>query len=359
MNTISRYLVQEFLKTFLLCLASFVCIYIIVDFFERVDNFLEAKVSLWVMAEYIVFKTPLMVQQVLPAAVLMGTTLSIGIMARNREFTMFRANGLSFYRLLVPLLLFSVCISFFLFFLNETILPLANQKTNYIFRIQVQKRPLNTLYRNERFWYRGKGVIFHVVLYDAPSQSLKGVTLYRFAENHGLQQRIDAREARWKNGEWQFIDGLKQELLPNKGIKSERFETLDIPLEERPSDFSHIIRDPDEMSFAELRNYIRKIKREGYNSIGYRADLHHKIAFPFVCVIMALVGYPLALRTRSSGTVAVGVGMSIGLAFLYWVLLSLSLSFGRSGILPPLLSAWMANLTFLSAGFLMLASLKQ
>ena len=359
MNTISRYLVQEFIKTFLLCLASFVCIYIIVDFFERVDNFLEAKVSLWVMAEYMVFKTPLMVQQVLPAAVLMGTTLSVSVMAKNREFTIFRANGLSFYRLLVPFLLVSVCTSLFLFFLNETILPLANQRTNYIFQIQVQKRPINTLYRNERFWYRGKGVIYHVVLYDAPSQSLKGVTLYRLGERYGLEQRIDAREARWNNGEWQFIDGLKQDLLPDNAIESERFEILNIPLEEQPSDFSHIIRHPDEMSFAELRNYIRKIENEGYDSVGYRADLHHKIAFPFVCVIMALVGYPLALRTKSSGTVAAGVGMSIGLAFLYWVLLSLSLSFGHSGILPPILSAWMANLTFLSGGFLMLASLRQ
>ena len=71
-------------------------------------------------------------------------------------------------------------------------------------------------------------------------------------------------------------------------------------------------------------------------------ELHIKIAFPFVILIMALIGIPVALWKKEMGTpVAVSIGIS--LCFAYLLVLGLSRSLGFAGILPPVLSAWLAN----------------
>jgi len=349
-NTVARYLVHEFLKMFVFSLACFVAVYIVVDFFERVDNFLEAGVSLWLMAKYILLKIPIMIQQLLAAALLMATTITVCIMAKNREIIIFRTSGISLSRLFLPFLLVSICFSFVLFFLTELVIPEVSKETNHIYRIQVQKRPMNTLYRNERFWYRGKDVIYHITLYDPTTKTLNGVTMYRFGEPFGLLERVDAEKARWTGTQWQFIQGLRQELLPGKEIRSEKFDLLILPITETPSDFSHIYRNPEEMTRAELKQYIEKLQREGYDPGSYRVDLHAKTAYPLVCVILVMLGFPLAVRRRGGAAVAAAVGFSIGAAFVYYVLFSLFLSLGHSGMLPPWPAAWLTNVLFLATG---------
>nr|MBC8456837.1 LptF/LptG family permease [Deltaproteobacteria bacterium] len=74
-----------------------------------------------------------------------------------------------------------------------------------------------------------------------------------------------------------------------------------------------------------------------------------KIAFPFVILIMALIGIPVALWKKDMGT-PVAVSLGIVLCFAYLLILGLSRTLGFAGILPPLLSAWFANSLFLFLG---------
>jgi lipopolysaccharide export system permease protein len=45
----------------------------------------------------------------------------------------------------------------------------------------------------------------------------------------------------------------------------------------------------------------------------------------------------------------IGLGLAVG--FAYWVIFGVASSFGRSGVLPPLIAAWAANAIFLLIGF--------
>ena len=84
-----------------------------------------------------------------------------------------------------------------------------------------------------------------------------------------------------------------------------------------------------------------------------------KISFPFVCVVMTLVGIPLSVRSEKRGGVAAGIGLGICVAFLYWMLYSVSITSGQSNILPPLVAGWLANAVFLASGTLLLVTMKQ
>jgi lipopolysaccharide export system permease protein len=104
------------------------------------------------------------------------------------------------------------------------------------------------------------------------------------------------------------------------------------------------------MNLLELRDYIRKVESEGYDATRYAVDYQAKLAFPFVCIIMALFATGLTLRTRIYESVPMSIVYGLVSAFLYWVVYSFCLSLGKSGMLPPFIAAWVTNLIFVSIG---------
>ena len=100
------------------------------------------------------------------------------------------------------------------------------------------------------------------------------------------------------------------------------------------------------MSYQDLRKYIVNFGGAGERMIrGLLVELHYKIALPLISLIIILIGAPFAMITTRGG-VLIGIGMSIGIGLLYYAFIAISLAFGKAGILPPFLAAWLGNLVF-------------
>jgi lipopolysaccharide export system permease protein len=113
------------------------------------------------------------------------------------------------------------------------------------------------------------------------------------------------------------------------------------------------------MSFTELRTYIQKIKAAGYDATRYLVDLYAKLSYSFLNMIMVLIGIPFALKTGRSGGATLSIGISVLIGFSYGVIFYIFLSFGKSGMLPPILSAWTPTFIFGLTGVLSLMSIRQ
>ncbi|MDM8538993.1 LptF/LptG family permease, partial [Desulfobacterales bacterium HSG17] len=85
---------------------------------------------------------------------------------------------------------------------------------------------------------------------------------------------------------------------------------------------------------------------EGYDATLYKVDLHAKAAFPFICIILSIVGISIASRRIIKDGLPAGIAYGIGIAFLYWIFYSFCISLGYGGMLPPVAAAWVANLVF-------------
>ena len=123
--------------------------------------------------------------------------------------------------------------------------------------------------------------------------------------------------------------------------------------------FQNSESDSDEMNYAELRTYIQKIQASGYDATRYLVDLYSKLSYPLLNVIMVLIGIPFALKTGRSGGVALSIGISVMLGFLYGIVFYVFISFGKSGVLPPVLACWIPTLLFGLAGIFTLMSVRQ
>jgi lipopolysaccharide export system permease protein len=133
---------------------------------------------------------------------------------------------------------------------------------------------------------------------------------------------------------------------------------MELDLNLKVEDLQVLDSDADNMSIRTLNEYAENLKRGGYQAYRYLTLLHTKIAAPFAALIMVLLGIPFALRNSRSGGIAMGIGASIAIGFAYFIVNAVLLSYGRSGVLPPVVAAWGANCMFMLGGVWMAMAVK-
>jgi lipopolysaccharide export system permease protein len=359
-RTLQRYVVREYLKTLSLSLSSLILIYVVVLFFQKMNQFTKYQAPFYLIFKYLFFKIPSVTfQWTLPYAVLLATLLTLGAFSRHSEITAMKAGGISLYRIASPLLLIALLISLCSFLGNEYLVPYTNQRTDYLLEVELRKEEPSGSFKNYKIWYRSDNRIFNIQLLDPQAKVLKGFTLYQFDNRFRCIQRIDAVNAKWIDGKWRLYDGAVRDFDEDGSIRSIPFKEWDYSLPEKWESFQNLERESKELSYTELRTYIQKIQSAGYDATRYLVDLYSKLSYPFLNLIMILIGVPFALKTGRSGGVAFNIGVSVMIGFTYGILFYIFLSFGKTGVLSPFLSSWIPTLLFGLAGIFTLMSVRQ
>ena len=358
-SVISWYISREFIIIFLLSICAFNVIYLVIDFFESVRKFLEYQASIGLALSYYLLKIPDITFQTLPLAVLLATLVTLGTLSRHMEITAMKANGISLYRITRPIMLIALGIAFITFFGNEYIVPYSRQKAEHIMDVEVRKQDPKISFKNLNIWYREDSSIYNFQAFDPEQNSLKGVTIYVFDENFQLVERVDAHDAAWQGDRWIFNGVTIRHFRGRGSMTVENHQSMDFFINITPENLKKVEKDAEEMGYGELKRYVRRLQKAGYDATRFVVDLKAKLSFPFVNLIMVLIGVPFALKTGRTGGFAAGVGISLAIGFTYWILLSVSAAFGHSGILPPLLAAWSPHFLFGGAGIVALMSIRQ
>jgi len=358
MKIISRHILKEFLKIFLLCIITLVSLYLLIDMFEKLDDLMENNASFTEGLKFFLYKTPFIIYQSVPIAVLLATLLSLGILSRNIEITAMKAGGISIIKIISPLIAASVIISILSFIVNEYITPSALKEVKAIKRIRIEGKKESASFKQNKLWQWGKGSIYSISHLDSQNGIIYGLTFYEIDNNFNIISRIDANEAKWIMGKWQITDGIKRQ-FHNSAIKTSTVKKEIIPIKENPEDLQIADKLADEMSFPELKNYIVKLTADGFDATRYIVDLHGKTAFPLINIIMVILGVPFALQTGRHSGIAMGIGISVIIGFSYWIIHAIATSLGYSGLLPPFIAAWSANIIFAAIGVFMFTNVRQ
>jgi lipopolysaccharide export system permease protein len=107
------------------------------------------------------------------------------------------------------------------------------------------------------------------------------------------------------------------------------------------------------MNYVELRAYVDKLRASGGRVANYLVDLHLKLAFPLINLIVVMIGASLATRLRMRSA-ALGFGLSVGIAFIFYGFMRTGQALGHNGALPPYVAAWTADALFGAVGGVML-----
>jgi len=125
-------------------------------------------------------------------------------------------------------------------------------------------------------------------------------------------------------------------------------------IHEEPGYFSKESLQSQEMNFGQLDRYIRDLRQSGFDTMRLRVALWHKLAYPLVAVVMAMLAVPFALSMGRRGSLT-GIAVAIGVAITYLTIDGLFGAMGNVNYLPAPLAAWSSDVLFgLTGGYLLL-----
>lgn len=359
MSIISRYILREFFRLLALTTISLIMIYMLVDFFEKIDNFIESGLSWETVAWFFAMSIPNVFFLIAPVAILVAILISIGILARNSEVVAMKASGVSLYRLSIPMLVASLGLSLMMFLLSDHVIPYTSAQVNKIWDVDVEGQGARSSGIKKDVWFRDKSNVYNFKTYNSRAGIIDGVSLFVFGDQFHLLERVEAVAAFLEKGKWIFYDGMVKSYHPDGQISVDFFKEHPVNIARIPEEVGEEPRATSEMSSSDLSRWITAMEEGGYDSSRYIVDLHLKFAFPFICTIMTLIGLPIAFWKEKGGGIALGIGVGVGLSFCYLVFLGLSRALGYSGLLSPAAAAWLPNTLFLVLGLSFFSFVKQ
>ena len=346
MTIVDKYLTREILKCLATVLTVVVGLYVIVEFFNKVDNFMEAGLSIARLIRYLQLELPQIIVQIAPIAMLLAVLIAFGIMNKNNEIIALKCAGVSVYHLLRPVLTIAIVLSIMIFFLSEVVVPITMSRANKIWLTEVKNKPAVAT-RQKDIWIKGPRSIYFIQYFNPKSQSISGVILNFFDNDFKLTRRVDANRGLYEQGKWVFYDILEQVLDRGSEVYQVQFHSQErIDVDFLPEDLRRAFKRSEEMNVAELYRYIQEIELEGYDATAFRVDFQARFAYPVLFIIVSIIGIGTAVKRKSREGPSVSIVFGAVVVFLYWVLHSFCLSLGYGGLLPPIISAWISNIIF-------------
>ncbi|MFC1755519.1 LptF/LptG family permease, partial [Thermoproteota archaeon] len=123
MRILDRHTTSEFVKSLLASLAAFLFLFLIVDSFSNLDDFIRKEIPLGIIAQYYLTIIPTVVVQATPLACLLAIVYTLGKLNYNNELIAMRSGGLSIYKIIFPIILLGSILSIGIFLLSERVIP--------------------------------------------------------------------------------------------------------------------------------------------------------------------------------------------------------------------------------------------
>lgn len=330
-------------------LATFLVLYLGAD---TVRQGVREEIPAAYALQFTLYQLPEVLVLLIPAAALMGTLICLSGLARKNELTAMFASGISLARIafVILSLVFMICCASFV--ITDRIIPPLNKARAHFYRTVIQKKPdLQTDIKHSKIWYRSKNLIYNIKTFDPKLNQIHGISIYTLDSTFHLVQQIEAEKAEFLDGKWLLKNGLATIFDGKPAFPlSQKFEKQTISLSETPEDFKEIEKEVETLRLKFLWKFIQRNKEAGIDTHGYEVTFWSKISLALVPLVLTILGIPFAVQHHRNSSVARDVSVCFLTVVLFWLLFSTALSMGKSGKIPPILSAWGPSILFFSAG---------
>ena len=361
---LDRYIFTEWTKIFLSTALGLPVLLIIIDLTEKLHIYLERNIPRSDVALSYVYWMPQSMFLALPASVLFATVFSIGTFTRHAEVTAAKASGISFYRLIAPIVVGALLASGLDLVIGE-LTPLADARRNDL----IGESKVGAGTQRTNFAYAAEyGRVYEALSLDVTKGTLDRLRIERKGAGADYPTVIiSSASAAWsaRTGRWMMQQG-EMHVIRDSLVRGGRSDVVAIPnfdmsfgqmidnrLREKPADLMAKARDPAEMRYEELSRFITSLERSGGNANLLRVERGLKLAIPLTCFVIALFGAPLATSTQRGGT-AYGIGISLATTVTFLMLIQLTRAVGKGGFVSPDAAAWLPNAIFAVFGLVLL-----
>lgn len=343
MKLLTRYILRQNLYLLLLICGIGIGIYVFIELFDRLDDFLEAGVGAGSIAAYFLYRTPFILSQIFPAVFLLALMVQLGLMLRNRELLALEACSVSPGAIARSVLWYALALCLAQFVFSEVLGVNGHREAQRIWNEEVRNRQTATR-RLSDVWFREGGRIVHMGKVIPAAGKGSELTVYVLAgdDSGRVAEVVRAHWFQAVPGKWALEDVMR--VFPDSfEVRHEDQMVLDLGTDVA----SFLVIDPktklESLPLWQLGGEIRRLKDSGSNIERLLTAWHMKLAYAASVPVMALI----ALAVISIfGTLYVIIPVGLVTTFCYYGLFVLCASAGEKGLVPPVLAAWAANAMF-------------
>jgi lipopolysaccharide export system permease protein len=293
--------------------------------------------------------------------------MTFGRLSGDSEIIAIRSAGVSIYRLIVPALVLSFMVTGLTFLLQESLVPAAKlEAAATLEKALKQDKPTfkteNIIYPNyaPEMGADGKKTQNLVRLIYARKFDGKEMTDVMVVERSRSEITliINAKSGQLDFGQktLNLANGTVYKVDPQfSNATNGSFGDLNFNLGENPLNIVALERDPEQMNIAEKIKYLDVLRAKAdWKALNtFQIKIQQKLAFPFICLIFALIGSAVGIRPQRGGK-ATSFGVSLLLIFGYYLILMVTGGMGEAGYLSPFLAGWIPNILGITTGIYLL-----
>ncbi|RKF18656.1 lipopolysaccharide ABC transporter permease LptG [Alginatibacterium sediminis] len=347
---IDWYVGRTIFLTTMLVLITLQSLALIIKFVEQLravgrGNY-EILDALW----YSLLSVPKELELFFPMAALLGSLIGLGSLASSSELIVMQAAGLSRWNISWAVLKTAVPMIIATMLLGEFIAPTTEIMADEMRSSKISGGSIMTV---ERGLWAKDGDGFVNIGEARDGDKLFNVTIFRFKEQQHLYQQIEAKTAVYQENNWLLKDSRITEYSDDK-IERRHLSQMTWESSLNPEKLSVVSIKPLNLSLSGLYAYIQYLHENQQDASQYELSLARKLMSPVITAVMMLLALSFVFGPLRSVSMGVRLMMGVVAGFSYYildqVLGALSLVYG----LPPLASASVPSLLFLSLAIVLL-----
>lgn len=357
LGILDRYVLRQWIATFALSAIGIPAVSVLINTADNFGRFTDRGVPLQDIFLGQLFLFPSQMSQYFPAAVLFATVFTINGMGRHSELTAAKAGGVSFYRLILPMMLLAILAIPVTYAMQEAAAISTSRQ-----RVLVRDKLSPTEMYRYQFGYASPSRWTWAVneMTRKPAQMHRGLLVEGPIVTGKPRWTIAADSASWgeRSQQWRLFSGVSVMIDTTGETRSFRFASLrHRALSETPSQLMDEGKRAEEMTMREFREYLAELSRSGKPPGALAVDLPLKYAIPFACIVIALFGAPLAITTPRAGA-ALGLAFALGTMLVYLTGTQIMKALGGKEIIAPDLAAWSMNGLFLLLAIVLMSRVR-
>jgi len=350
-----RYILYNFIRNLGMILACFISLYLLIDFFEKIDNFSEKGKSFSLIAQFFLYNIPFIIDMMSPVCILLAGVVTLGVLNHSNELIALKACGIPLKKITYPIV-GAAMVSVLLFLaMAQLVLPTTIATTNLIWNKEVKGKVPLGIYRGGRYYYRGEEGFYSFARPDPQKNVFNNFSYTGWNEAYGMNKLIAAKTTLWNQGVWTLQDGQVQEAAGAARFTSQVFKVRTFNFPETPSDFFVPPDHEMELSLVELYKETKHTKSEDERNKAW-ANFYGRISYTLLGLPLLLLGLPLLLLVyRKWGRdLSLAIPASCGMAFVCWGVYTALQSLAKANYLNPLAAAFSVHLAVGCLGLLLL-----
>jgi lipopolysaccharide export system permease protein len=280
LKLLDRYIIKNFLLTFVVLLGAFSAIAIVIDLTEKIKDFVSRKVPVIEIVYYFKNFLPFILALLFPIFIFVAVIFFTSRLANRSEIIAMLNSGMNFTRFLRPYVIGAGIISIVLFFANHYVIPRANKS-----RLQFEEKYLwERKYRKDDNFHMRIGPNEYIYMQSYNPESKTG---YRFSyekvQGTKLIQKITADRITFDSTkkEWKLFDAIARN---NNGPFESMiaFPYVYKNFSFKPTDLIERREIKQMMTAPQLNAYIQKELNKGSENLNeYFIEKYRRTAAPW------------------------------------------------------------------------------